>query len=203
MQKNIYLFFICFCLLLTRRHIIFSLKSQTRTKRPKKAKNVYYKCFLKFILATINGLRVSVLSKKFKIVVPYSTPLWEKGRSRSRIQEAQKKCGSASGSPTLITFMHLHFIALDFLTSNSSNRYEVHLRYSPRDDADLLGDRTSKLSQLAKFAPRKILHRNSSVSFLGFSNYLYIPPPAPSFFSVQKVYFCFCLIFSSVVDPDP
>ncbi len=64
-----------------------------------------------------------------------------------------------------------------------------------RDDADLLGDRTSKLSQLAKFAPRKILHRNSSISFLGFSNYLYIPPPPSSFFPVQKVYFCFLLNF--------
>jgi hypothetical protein len=62
--KKYFFFFIFFCSLLryrTRRHFIFSLKAKRERNVPK---NVYYKCFLEFILATINGLGGSILSKK-------------------------------------------------------------------------------------------------------------------------------------------
>ncbi len=49
------------------------LWSPTRTKRLKKTKNVFYKCFLEFNFASISGSGFFIFSKKVKIVVPKST----------------------------------------------------------------------------------------------------------------------------------
>ncbi len=65
-----------------------TLSSVFKAKRGrlKKTKILYCKCFLEFNLAIINGLGGFILSKKVKTVVPYSTPLGEKGRIQIRSQ---------------------------------------------------------------------------------------------------------------------
>jgi hypothetical protein len=49
--------------------IICKLWSQTRAKRLKKSKNVFYKCLLEFSFSSINGSGLLTFFKKVKIVV--------------------------------------------------------------------------------------------------------------------------------------
>jgi hypothetical protein len=69
-------FFIFFLITYPQAHYVQSLKpnaDETVQKIQKRTLN--YKCFLESNFANINGLGGSILSKKVKIVVPYSTPL--------------------------------------------------------------------------------------------------------------------------------
>ncbi len=75
-------------------------------------------CFLDFNLTTINGLGGSILSIKVKIVVPYSTPLWENGRIR--IQKAKTYGSCRSGSPALVFRLKFCLSVLYFLDGHIS-----------------------------------------------------------------------------------